>query len=236
MLHQARVGWRRFRSACRLFKPVLAPDALPSWEPLHTLLTLVGALRDMDVAGTETLPQWAQAYAAGDASREARWQAMTLALTQAAQVQRKAVGYALEKPAVGAALLGITQWLEALPQVAAQGDAPRAHEVPLRRWARQRIARLHRQLKGAMQAGDTPENQHRIRILAKRLRYGIEALKPLLSRRRAARWHEQASGLQTGIGLARDMVQAGSLMASLGVDRELAEFLRGVAAGQSRPG
>ena len=230
VVHQARVGWRRFKSAHRLFKPVLEVDAVPSLEPLQTLLGVVGELRDIDVARTETLPQFAQAYTAGNASREEKWQVMTRALMQTAHVQRKTVCYALETPAVGATLLGITQWLEELPKMKGPDDS--RSELSLRRWARQRIARLHGQLKGALQATDTPESQHRARILAKRLRYGIEALKPLLSRRRSKRWYQQATDLQTSIGMTRDVVQAGALIARLEVDRELAEFLRGVAAGQ----
>ena len=235
VVHQARVGWRRFRSACRLFRPVLADD-MPSREPLQPLVTVVGELRDLDVARTETLPQLASAYMAGNASREAKWHAMTQALTQAAYLQRKAACYALETPAVGATLLGITQWLEDLPQRKEAEDSPSSPEVPLRRWARQRIARLHGKLKDALQDSDTPEGQHRARILAKRLRYGIESLKPLLSRRRSKRWLQEATDLQTSIGMARDVVQAGILIARLDVDRELSEFLRGFAAGQTPKG
>jgi CHAD domain-containing protein len=69
VLHQARVGWRRFKSAHRLFKPVLQTSAAPSLEPLQTLLVVIGELRDMDVACMETLPRFADAYRAGSASR-----------------------------------------------------------------------------------------------------------------------------------------------------------------------
>ena len=233
LVHQARVGWRRFRSACRLFKPALDASATPSWESLKTLLTVVGELRDLDVALTETLPQFAHAYAAGSSSREDKWRAMMQALTQAAHVQHKAVCYALETPAVGASLLHITQWLEELP--ATKGpDAPQSgHAGALRRWARHRVDRLHRKLKNALQDMDSLETQHRARILAKRMRYGIEALRPLLSGR-TKRWYQHATDLQTNIGMARDVMQAGLLIAKLGVDRELVEFLRGVAAGQEK--
>lgn len=234
VVHQARVGWRRFKSACRLFRPVLDLDALPSWQSLKTLLTFMGELRDLDVARTETLPRFAEAYMAGKASREKKWQAMAQALMQAAHVQRKAARYALEAPAVGAALLAITQWLEELPD-ARRGDASDDPKTSLRRWARQRVSRLHKQLKRTLQDADTLESQHRARILAKRLRYGIEALQPLLRGRRTQRWYQQATELQTGIGRTRDVVQAGALVDKLEVDRELAEFLRGVALGQEQP-
>ena len=236
VLHQARVGWRRFRSAFRLFKPILDVDAVPAWEQLQTLLTFVGELRDLDVARTETLPKFADAYMAGNARREEKWQALIQALTQAADLQRKAICYALESPSVGTTLLAITQWLEELLHRKEPGDAPDALKISLRRWARRRIARLHNQLADALQDADTLEGQHRARILAKRTRYGIEALKPLLSQQRTKRWYRQATDLQTNIGMARDVVQANLLVVKVQVDHELAEFLRGVAVGEERAG
>jgi len=236
VLHQARVGWRRFRSAYRLFKPVLNEDTVPSREPLETLLTLVGELRDLDVARTETLPKFSDAYIAGNARREEKWKALIQALTQSADVQRKAVCYALAVPSVGVTLLAITQWLEELPHKKESGEARDALKISLHRWAKRRIARLHKQLTDALQDTNTLEGQHRARILAKRTRYGIEALKPLLNRQRTKRWYRQATDLQTNIGMARDLVQANVLVAKLEADPELAEFLRGVAVGQERSG
>jgi CHAD domain-containing protein len=81
----------------------------------------------------------------------------------------------------------------------------------------------------------TPAGQHRARILAKRLRYGIEALRPLLGERRR-RWYRQATDLQTGIGAQRDILQAAKLLAGNVADRAVSEFLRGVAAGRQDPG
>ena len=229
VVHQTRVGWRRFRSACRVFRPALGENALPSFESLQALLTAIGKLRDLDVARLETLPQFASAYTAGDTSRAQTWQAMTQALLQAAQFQRNAVCQALEEPAVGAVLLAITRWLEQLPAKNAAEDVAGHSPPSLQRWARRRIARLRRQLKDQLQHIDTPDGQHRARILAKRLRYGVEAFKPLLGKRCAGRWYQQAMDLQTGIGLQRDIAQAAVLVAQLGVQPELAEFLRGAS-------
>jgi inorganic triphosphatase YgiF len=233
LVHQARVGWRRFRSALRLFRPVLANDAPPSWAPLQALLSCLGHMRDLDVALNETLPPWAGAYAAGEARRLEAWQAMLGQLEAAATLQRKAVRYALREPALGACLLAFTQWLEG----SAASAAPEPEtKLALRPWARQRIRRLQRQLKRARQDSATPERQHRVRILAKRLRYGIEALQPLLTKRRGQRWYQQATDLQSRIGATRDVGQAAALVAQLEVERGLVEFLRGLAAGLERPG
>lgn len=233
VLHQARVGWRRFRSAVRLFKPALAADRLPDWQALAPLLAFIGELRDIDVARTDTLPSLADAYRAGNAQRTKKWQAMLHALSDAARIQRKAVAHALEVPAVGATLLAITQWLEDLPRQ--EGPANHAADEPrltLRRWARQRVERLHRNMLRALADTAHPESQHRARILAKRLRYAIEALQPLLPGRQTKRWLPQAKKLQADIGTTRDLQQASVLAVRLEIDPGLAEFLRGVAVGR----
>lgn len=237
VVHQARVGWRRFRSAWRLFKPVFAGSVLPSWQALQALLHFLGELRDLDVAHTDTLPPLADAYTAGDDRRTEAWRSMNQALIHAASLQRKAVRYALQEPTVGASLLAITHWLAGVSALSMQDSAVMKPDESLRHWARRRTDRLHEQFKLALKEADTtdnPDNQHRARILAKRMRYGIEALRSLLPKKRTQRWYQQVVHLQTSIGVARDVVQAGVLVARLEVDRGLVEFLRGVAAGQEK--
>ena len=194
VVHQARVGWRRFRSALRLFTPAWAVDAVPSWEALQPLLSFLGELRDLDVACNDTLPPLADAYMSGDARRTDAWQAMMQAMQQAASLQRKSVRYALNRPTVGATLLAVTQWLEELSATNGPGDAGMERQVSLQSWARRRIVRLHAQLKLAGKDRSSPASQHRVRIFAKRVRYGIEALHTLLPERRTKRWYQQAEG------------------------------------------
>ena len=103
-------------------------------------------------------------------------------------------------------------------------------DVSVRRWAKRRIVRLRDKLHLAlMQATDDDASQHRVRILAKRLRYGIEALYTLLPKRHTEHWHQQATDLQTAIGMARDVRQAAALIARMDVDRGLTEFMRGIS-------
>ncbi len=230
VLHQARVGWRRFQSARRLFARALASDATPDWSPLQALLICLGKLRDLDVASSETLPALANAYVSADPRRADIWLHMTQSLAQATHLQRKAVRYALQDPTVGACLLATTQWLEGLNIPSA--DASREPDTSLRRWTQHRVLRLRAQLKLARQQMQTPEQQHRVRILAKRMRYNLDALSSLLPTKQAQRWREQALQLQTSLGTARDAMQAAALIVELGLDRGLAEFLRGLATGQ----
>lgn len=234
VVHQARVGWRRFKSALRLFMPSLAVNAAPSWQALQPLLSFLGELRDIDVARSETLPPLEEVYVAGNARRAESWRTMTQFLLQEAKLQRKSVRYALEDPAVGVTLLVATQWLEELSANEGGDDAGPDVKVSLPRWSKRRLDRLRRQLKIARNDADNPASLHRVRILAKRLRYGIEVLRVFLPKRRANRWYRQAMNLQFELGANRDGVQAGALLEKLDADRGLIEFVRGVAIGQAR--
>src|ERR1035437_8016398 len=236
VVHQARIGWRRFRSARRLFRPVLEFELAPYGQALRALLTDLSKLRDLDVARNETLPAFAHAYAAGNLRRAAAWQAMILALTRATELQLKAVRHALQEPAVGADLLAMTQWLQDLTHSRATRNAMFESKVSRRNWVRHRIRRLHKLLKLACREDDRPARQHRIRILAKRLRYGVEALQTLLPKKRAQGWRQQAINLQTSIGTRRDIMQAAALVAELEVDRGLIEFLHELGVASKRKG
>jgi CHAD domain-containing protein len=95
------------------------------------------------------------------------------------------------------------------------------------------VLRLEARLERAQEGARTAEDWHRVRILAKRLRYGTQALRELLPSRLATRCYQQAIELQTGIGATRDLSQALVLVAELAPGSGLLEFLRGVAAGSS---
>jgi len=229
--HQARVGLRRFKSALRLFKVTRAGDAMPSWQALQPLLNLLGEVRNLDVACTQTLPGLADAYAHGDSRRAQAWLAMQEVVAQAATRQRTLARQALRHPAVGASLLEWTQWLEGLSASMAAGNAAHRPKGSLRGWARQRIKHLHAQLQLALKDRNNPDSQHRARIVAKRVRYSIEALQPLLPKKRSQRWHDQASELQLNMGTARDVSLAVTLVAKLETEPGMLDFLRGVAKG-----
>lgn len=232
VVHQARIGWRRFKSALRLFRPVLATPTHPPWEALQTFITDLGGLRDLDVARNDTLPPLLEAFAEGDTQRTQAFQTAMQKLGTANNRQRKAVRLSLQTPAIGAALLATGRWLEDIAVHQEANHIRTQKQKSLQPWARRRAKRLHARLQEAAQNADSVESQHRIRILAKRLRYGIEALQPLLWKQRAQRWHQHATALQTTIGGVRDVTQAATLMAKITPEHALVEFLRGVAFGQ----
>lgn len=228
VVHQARIGWRRFKSGLRLFRKTLAASEIPSWIALKPLLTALGEMRNLDVAVTETLPSLSSSYASGDAQRSQDWQTLTAALTHSASLQRLAVRRTLQEPDVGMCLLALTEWLENLSAVQKTGSGRKGE---LRDWAKGQIVRLQKRLAMVQKSARTPQDQHRVRILAKRLRYGVEALRDLLPKRLANTCLEQALRLQSGLGLTRDVSQAGVLVARNALDPAIAAFLRGVAVG-----
>jgi len=236
VVHQARVAWRRFKSGLRLFKPALKPEPLPSLTPLQPLLQGLSALRDFDVALTATLPHWRSTYIEGSPKtsafqtrRRRGWRQMSQALQRLADDQRSLVRSELARPAVVATLLALTEWVDGLS--GAKQDETSA-TVPLRDWARQRLADWNARFKAAFKASRhsaNPEQQHRVRILAKRLRYGLEALGFLLPTRLNRRWHQQAAKVQTQLGDARDLLQAHALAASVTADEEILAFFQRLA-------
>lgn len=236
VVHQARVAWRRFKSARSLFKPVLDGYDTPDWQALAPLLVFLGELRDLDVALGQTLPPLRDAYVAQGRDRADAWSAMMHALAQAAATQRSAVRYALEDPALGVCLLQTTRWLEQLasPGQSGRNSADDAGLHPLQRWASRRATRLHKRLKQAGRLAVDPQSLHAVRILAKRARYGIDALRDVLPRHMAHKWYRQAVELQRRIGAERDTAMAVTLAERLEQPPDIVAFLRGVAAGRSR--
>ena len=236
VVHQARVAWRRFKSGLKLFKPALKHVPMPSLTPLQHLLQGLSALRDFDVALTETLPQWRSTYIEGSPKtsaiqtrRRRGWRQMSQALQRLADVQRSLVRRELARPAVVTTLLALTEWVDGLSGV--KQDAAFA-TVPLQRWAQRRLDVWHARFKTAFKSsrhGANPKQQHRVRIWAKRLRYGVDALGFLLPAQRSHRWRQQAAEVQTKLGAERDLLQARTLAAHVAADDDILTFLQGLA-------
>jgi inorganic triphosphatase YgiF len=230
VLHQARVGWRRFKSGVHLFKKLLPSP--PPLDGLRTLVANMGELRNLEVALTETLPGLASYYVMGDAQRAQSWQALLEALKQETDRQRETVRSALQLPTVGASLLAIVQWLERLSEI--EQVLP-VHKGFSHHWAERQVLRLDKQMARARAQAETLDQWHQVRILAKRLRYSSEAMHELLPRHLAKHYISSAAAVQSSIGAKRDVAQASALVTKLNLDRCIAEFLRGVVIGAERP-
>lgn len=226
LVHQARVGWRRWRSMHKLLRPWL--DEAPDVTPMKPLLQALGHQRNLDVACTETLPFWAPSWP-GDATV---WLDSVEQLQHAREQHRSHLRDCLADPQVGLALL---HWAQALWQLS---------ENPLRlkkRDALERLARWHRRMRALLHpAHDTwidVASLHKARLLAKRLRYGSEALAsalPARKQRRVNQWMSAAQSWQTRIGQARDAWQAAECLQAVGGSEAMAYFLKGVGAAMDR--
>ena len=236
VLHQARVGWRRFKSALKLFKQSGGESGAPGMDLLKPLLSDMTRLRDLDVAASEVFPAHAEAFQNGDARHVRSWRAMEETLEQERQQLRAALRQLLADPAVGRTLLQITRWLETgaidLP------GGPHPHKKrSVSDWVRKRITQLVEQLQAIPAHAKDPVQQHQLRILSKRLRYGVENLRALLPQKRAERWLQTATQTQTRIGITRDRLQAIAIAQRLQAADGVVQFLRGAAfAGNPGPG
>jgi len=228
VVHQARIAWRRFKSTLRLFKPVLATTTTAPVAPLGPFLSAMGKLRNLEVALHETLPPLAQAYIAGDTHRAEVWQALVQTLTEATRQQRQTVRTTLLQATTQHSLQATARWLQGLPAGKKQAETNPKRTETLRHWVRRRVTHLHQELQAQRRLADDAESQHRVRILAKRMRYAIEAFGPLLPVLHSKRWYAQARELQAGIGAARDIALATALVEQLSPEGGPADFLRGV--------
>jgi len=256
LVHQARVGWRRFNSSLRFYRPLLRVVAgVPGASDLNAVFAAARAelaglrsalreVRELDVALHETLPPVALDYVRGDLARQRHWEQMLVSLGGARRAQRELVQSQLRRPAVRRALAALQAGIEVLPHSEAL-ERSFAPDWTFADWARQRLRRLRRQLKRARQAarqaaqqlaksvaksavtvlpaaaGTEPttrvaalhEAEHRVRLLAKRLRYEIESLAPWLPRRWRKQRLKRAMRLQARLGAQRDLMQAATLVA-----------------------
>jgi inorganic triphosphatase YgiF len=236
VVHQARVAWRRLKTALALFKKTALVQAAPVLQALDPLLKELGKLRDLEVANLQTLPMLANAYVAGSPKRKAHWQALQEAMASATQGQHQRVRQTLFDPAAGATLLALTEWLEITGTTSNQPANDSAIQTQdLRAWARLRMERLQTQLKASQKKTKKSDHLHRTRILAKRLRYGVETLRAVLPKRRAQQWHRRAALLQNAMGAERDLQQALRLAKRLKAHATLLVFLRAVALGRNHP-
>jgi len=243
LVHQARVGWRRLSSACRLLRPLGVDLVTPQKDLLRPLLGALGMRRDLDVARMETLPGLRSFWIAGagadrppgsSPSAAARIDAALEVLEQHAARALQQVRDALSRPELVAALLellvGIETWEVVLP--GADRDE-RRFAASLRKWSRKRVVRVHERWRDARRSAHSVEERHEVRILAKRVRYAIEVLYPWLKPVRAARWLRRATAEQAALGCDRDVLRASELIGALhSSDGELRQFLLGVAVGR----
>jgi inorganic triphosphatase YgiF len=238
LVHQARVGWRRWRSAKWLFSPWLS--RFPVTETLKPLLNELGCLRDLDVLGCETLATWLPIFIDNDNHRLRIANQAMAQVDQARSERRASLRAVIEAPATGVALLGLSQAMAELPGLHSSSSTHRKKNGKRElasQWAHDRMATMRRRLKRTLEASAKPgapvELIHRSRLRAKRARYAVELLSSVLPPKTGSRLATKATAIQTRVGLARDLQTGITLLQSLHVDANLITFLSGVQAGRT---
>jgi CHAD domain-containing protein len=197
-VHQARVGTRRLRSHLRTFRPLLDrvwADALR--EELGWLAGELGAVRDREVLH-ERLLVLVGSLPPADVRPAASLAAM-LASDMAAA--RNELLEAMSTPRYFELIDRLVE-AAARPVLNAEASEPAARALPAL------VVKPWRDLRRAVRAlGEQPPDPelHRVRILAKRVRYASEAAAPAVGAD-AARFGKLAAGLQEVLGEHQDSV------------------------------
>lgn len=227
-VHQARIGWRRLRSGCRLLRAMRDLPNPPPVEPLRALIDQLRELRDLDVARYDILPRVAGLMPAGITASEQEGRQLFTALEAEARAHRTVLRRLLAHPAIGEALWEQVRWLLQLQHDGRQSPARARDGETLAQWARQHVDRTHRKFKHAQARCRDVETRHRARIWAKRLRYACEDFGNLLPDA-AKKWRKEASRLQSSFGEQRDLQTAAELAERHGASR-IASRIRQLAA------
>lgn len=193
-LHQARVALRRMRSATRLFDPAAKDLPERMREQLRWLTGALGEARDWDVIVDATLP----AVLAATGTRLDGGGSVLLKTAQRAHDRALARAVkAVSSRRYARLVLELARWTMATepPETSTVGELAGA----LLDRAAERVFATARSF-----ARLTPRERHRVRILAKRLRYALDLLAPASHTHGATDYADRLAHLQDSLGKLTD--------------------------------
>lgn len=206
-VHQMRVGLRRLRAACTVFKPILEPGPLAmATAEADWLAKELDDARDLDVFLAGVVEP-----ARIQAGRDAAFTALARTLGRARRVAHGRAAAAARSERFFRLMVELTAWLQALAESADSNDAGVLLAAePVEDMARARLAHLFKQtLKRGRQWSDLDAPaRHRVRIAAKKLRYASEFFAPLYSHKRRKRFSARLVELQDLLGAINDIAMA----------------------------
>lgn len=223
-IHQARVALRRMRTLFALFRPALPKALVAEWRPrLAELASGLGGARNADVVLEELLlPITRQGPAGDDIYR----------LISAVQARRDAERGAL-RLGDAAAERGRAQ----LELAAALYGLDASDVLPLGTLARHAMRRVRRDARdclAAAAAGDIAQ-LHRLRIVLKRLRYGLDFFSSLWPHEQVVTYGRSLAALQECLGAINDVAMANLLLAEVAGDDPGLKAARAFTAGWHSP-
>jgi triphosphatase len=210
-LHQMRVGLRRFASALRLYRGLLAlPPALQA--ELDWLEEQLGPARDMDVFTGDTLPEAVHALRG-----EADFAPLCRAALASARALRAAAAAAVDSAPYTTLVLALSRWLHGCGWRDEAPPRARARlALPVAMFARKRMLACYDGLcrRARKRKGDARQ-RHRLRIAAKRMRYATEFFASLYKGKRVRPFVGALARLQDVLGKANDAAVAQALLERL---------------------
>lgn len=201
-VHQARVGVRRLRSNLKTFRAFLTDDAQMIRSKARALAGALGDVRDLDVLRAD--------LDALDLLPATEWQVVAATVRVLGRRRRRAARAVVEYVDGAADLLEDLRECATNPPVRlGVADEPGERMLaPL-----QTLWRKLEKRRALPVAAD--EDLHRTRIRVKRLRYGLEAVAPLVGKR-AKRSAKRAAAVQQLLGAHQDAVVARRWLLSVG--------------------
>jgi triphosphatase len=217
-IHQLRVALRRLRSALDLMRSVVSLSKLDLLRSeAKWLAQNLSAAREWDVFQQETLRVVAQGCPA-----IAGFDALEAAVEQRRATSYDRVRQVLADRRASYFLIGLGGWIETRgwrSDVAAEHLAQLAE--PATNFAQRILSAQHAKVlkRGRRFKSRSPEELHRVRLAAKRLRYVADFLLPLYGQRKSAkRFSKGLADLQQELGLYNDMATTASLLADVGTE------------------
>ncbi|HWQ38185.1 MAG TPA: CHAD domain-containing protein [Burkholderiales bacterium] len=211
-IHQARVALRRLRAAFGVFSRAVPKSAFRQpIAALKTLAALLGQARDWDVFLTQTLPQ-AQVGAQIDLTGVRR------RALRARSAARRAARAAIEALSYTELMLDLALALRCDVWQQRRTEEHRAcARMPLVAFARKVLERRQRKLleRGAVLESADAAALHRLRIDAKKLRYGCEFFASLFPGSKTQGYIERLADLQDALGRINDAASAVRLVDAL---------------------
>lgn len=224
-VHQMRVALRRLRSALSLYKPLI-PAKTHKWlrDEVKWMSDVLGVARDWDVFAL-TLQTIRKHY------QPALFDT-TLEKVQALQKQAYIdVREAMRSPRYTCLLLNIGQWLTAQTW---RENADKKYcaklEQPIQAFTSKVLQKQYEQVckKGRNITKLEPEARHEVRIMVKKLAYGIRFFSELYPNRTTKPFIKSLSVLQDNLGILNDISVSEQLIAQLALaDEPVRYFLAG---------
>ncbi|MEM8643306.1 MAG: CHAD domain-containing protein [Pseudomonadota bacterium] len=209
-LHQTRVGLRRLRAAVSLFRDVVdGPQRPQVASELKWIAGQLGTARDLDVFSADIVAPHRAEY-----PDDPGWKAVEERVRKARDEAQSAAVDAISSARCRMALLDLGAWIEFGDWT---GDDNKLADAPVADYARAKLAQLRRSVvrKGKNLQKLSVAERHKLRIRAKRVRYGSEFFGATFSGKNQVKRCQKSLGalekLQDSLGTLNDIANRQSI-------------------------